>query len=153
MFRIVVCALMWLAAGSALAQESQWHLWELREFGMEGYHIANNRDAYYPYADRGDSEPSEYWDYGIAAKWDLDLMKRGDYGFRWRNALRGESTNVQFRSVEWDFRWGLQLGTKLELFYDHTSRHLLDAAPIDGSRSYRLKNFIGAEYVWYRRTE
>jgi hypothetical protein len=148
MFRSIMCALLWLLAGTATAQE--WHVMELREFAMEGYDIANNRDAYFPYADRGDDVPSEYWDYGLAAKFDLDLLKRGDYGFRWRNAVRGESTNVQFRSIEWDFRWGLQLGDRLEVFYDHTSRHILDEAPV-AERSYRLKNFIGAEYVWYRR--
>ncbi len=146
--QLVLACCVGMSAAPAAAQE--WHLWETREFAMETYHIANNRDAYFPYADRGDDTPSEYWDYGIAAKWDLDLIKRGNYGFRWRNAVRGDSTNVQFRSVEWDFRWGLQLGQRLELFYDHTSRHILDEAPVE-PRSYRLKNFIGAEYVWYRR--
>jgi hypothetical protein len=151
MLRTVLVLVLGLLASSASAQDAEWHAWDLEEFSMEWYRIANNRDAYFPYADMG--EEGEFWDYGTAAKFNLNLLRRGDYGLYWRNAVRGNSTNVQFRSVAWDFRWGLKLGKRLDFFYDHTSEHILDAAPRDGGRTYKLRNFYGVEWVFYRRGE
>lgn len=145
MFRFLLALL--LVSTPAAAQE--WRVGELHDMSMEFYRLANNRDAYYPYLDMVDDEPGEYWDYGTAVKFDTDLLKYGHYGFHWRNTVRGQSTDVQFRSVEWDFRWGLELGEKVEIFYDHTSAHCLECAP--ERREYKLHNGYGVEVHFYKR--
>jgi hypothetical protein len=147
--RFALLMLLALAAPSASAQ--QLYTLSLREFSMEYFKIANNRNSYVPYDDEVDDTGNESWDYGAAAKFDLDLIRYGDYAFHWSNRVHGESTNSQFRSMGWQFRWGLQLGRKVELFYDHHSQHALEQAPPPGSRSYPLENRYGAEVTFYRR--
>lgn len=131
-------------------QASELRLVELRELSMEYYEIANNRDAYFPYDDARDAGYDEHWRYGTAVNFDLDLVSFGDTGFHWRNTVRGDSTTSQFRSVLWDFRWGLALGRNVELFYDHVSQHCLECQP-DKTRTYKLRNTYGLEVVFYRR--
>lgn len=139
-----------VCGASAFGSSSQIKFCELKEMSMEQYKIANNRDSYYPYDDPVRSKEDEYWLYGAAVKFDVDLVKYGPYAFHWKNNVNGQSTNVQFRAVSWDFRWGLQLGDKVELFYDHVSSHIMEATP-ENPRTYGLKNTYGVELTFYRR--
>lgn len=127
-------------------------LLEADSLSMSYAKIANNRDMYWPYEDPGRDryDTEETWEYSVGVNFDLNLASWRDYRLHWQNGIDGQQTTVQFRTVTWDFRWGLQLGKKLELFYDHVSSHVLDAAP-DEERTYKLKNMYGLEITFYRR--
>lgn len=139
-----------LVAPAAMAGELR--LLELDAMSMEFGRIANNRDAYFPYEDPSYDrfDTAETWDSQVAAKFDLALLAFRNYRMHWDNKITGAQTSVQFRQVTWDFRWGLELGNRLELYYDHTSSHLLDQSP-EGPRRYTLKNVYGAAINFYRR--
>jgi len=142
--------LLLAALVAAPAQADEVRFGELRELSMEYFRIANHRDSYFSYADQGDDLPREHWYYGTAVKFDLDLVRFRDVAVHWRNRVEGLSTNTQFRSVAWEFRWGVNLGDRVELFYDHLSQHCLECEPED--RSYGLKNFYGVEITFLKRS-
>lgn len=144
---VLVAALL---ASPAMAQDVQ--VLELETMSMDYGKIANHRDIYLPYEDAGRDryETDETWRYRVGVNFDLNLLRFSDtYRFHWKNRVEGNSTYDQFREVAWNFRWGLQLGEVVELYYDHSSRHVLDQAP-DAPRSYPLTNVYGAEVTFYR---
>jgi hypothetical protein len=132
------------------ARADELRLLELDEMSMSYGKLANNRDMYWPYDDPARSQEHEYWLYSVATKFDLTLLGYDQYRLRWKNEVRGDSTNVQFRRVMWDFRWGLELGEKLEAYYSHRSEHIMEAAPPE-PRTYPLRNEIGLEITFYKR--
>ncbi len=143
---------VWGLSSPALGGELR--LLDLNYLTMDFAKVVNNRDMYWPYDDLGrDKYPGEEtWKYGVGVNFDVDLAAYQSYRLHWRNRIDGQQTTVQFRTVAWDFRWGLQLGRKLEVFYDHLSAHVLDAEP-ESPRTYRLKNMYGLEITFYRRGE
>ena len=123
---------------------------ELCKFSMDFAKLENNRDPYYPYADPGANGP-ETWDKEVAANFDLDLIRYGDYALTWDNTVHTETTNRQFRQVGWKFEVAAHLGSRFKLYYRHHSQHLMDA---DGQGlRYPLYNAVGAQIVFYNRSD
>lgn len=135
--------LLLLMAIACDASAKEWRLLDLEEFSFEGYHLADHRDADYPY----DSGP-ELWKAGSAVNFDLDLLKKGDYGLVWENTVRGEATDRQYRGVNWEYEIGLDLGSKVRLFWHHKSEHLLDER---ADTHFPLYNIYGARIIFYKR--
>lgn len=146
-FALVLTAL--LLCGSAQAQEL--HLLSLEEFSMEFYRLGNNRDSYLDYRDPQDnSEERERWFGGASANFNLDLVKFGNWGIYHHNRVYGNATNAQFREVAWDFELGAQLGSRLQVYHHHLSRHVLDA---DRDDRFPLTNRYGARFIFYKRAQ
>lgn len=148
--RLIVATLLAkaaLAAPNASADELR--LLEADSLSMDYAKIANNREGYYLYDDRGNVS-GEYWDYSVSTDFSLMLLGYGTYGFRWQNRILGEATNVQFRSVSWEFKWILDLGKKASLFYAHESRHVLD---VSRDERYPLYNTYGVTINFYKREQ
>jgi hypothetical protein len=152
--KALLTALALCLATPAVAGE--WRLLELDYMSMDYGKIINHRDVYLPYEDIGRdryAETDETWRGRIGVNFDLNLIRWDEfYRFHWENRVEGSSTYQQFREVAWAFRWGLQLGEHLELFYDHVSRHVLDAAP-ERERTYPLTNVYGGQITFYRRSQ
>ena len=123
-----------------------WHLVSLDRFAMEQYQIVNNRDAYFPYKNPPSDE--EHWKDGIAAMFDLDLVKYKLFDLYYRGRVHGETTDKQFRQVGLQFETGVEIKDYLNIFWFHHSQHLLDAEPVYG---YPLQNFVGARVTFYKR--
>lgn len=142
-------AVLLLLSGSAQAQEL--HLLSLDEFSMDYYRLGNNRDSYMDYRDPQDnSEERERWFGGASANFNLDLVKYGNWGIYHNNRVYGNATNAQFREVAWNYELGAQLGPKLQVWWEHLSRHVLDA---DRDDRFPLTNKYGISYVFYKRAE
>ena len=143
-----------LALTATPAVAGEWRLLELDYMSMDYAKIANHRDIYFPYEDAGRDkyeETDETWRGRIGVNFDLNLIRWDEfYRFHWQNRVEGNTTYQQFREVAWAFRWGLQLGSRVEVFYDHVSRHVLDAEPAR-ERTYPLTNVYGAEITFYRK--
>jgi hypothetical protein len=133
-------ALAFLIAPSAKAEP---RLFSLREFSFEGYRLLDNRDGFYPYNDG-----QEKWANGTAVNFNLDLVKVGDWGIRWDNQVRGETTNSQYRAVGWQFETAFDMGQRFSLFWDHHSQHALDAYV---GEKFPLRNVIGGRINFYKR--
>ena len=147
-YLLSLCAMLILATS---AEADDFHLLELNTFSMDYAKIASNRDGYYPYDDPGtEYYDTETWDYAVAVNFDLEMAAYRGVRLHWQNRVEGASTDTQFRMVTWDFRWGLQLGDRVEAFFDHTSSHILDEVP-EEPRSYGLKNVYGVEITFYRK--
>lgn len=140
--------LLWACCSTAFAHE--WRLLELDQMSMEYSEIFNNRDPYFTYQDRIHGGEGEFWLYRVAVNFDLALIKFGPYGLRWRNAVIGDSTNAQFRQVQWQFRWGIQVSPNVEVFYDHRSRHGMELV---SDTKYPLENRVGVEVTFYQRKQ
>jgi len=150
--RFLLAMILTLLATTASGGE--WRVLELDTMSMDYGRIANHRDIYLPYEDPGrDKYPdtAETWRGQLGVSFDLNLIRWDEfYRFHWQNRVFGSTTYSQFREAGWNFRWGLQLGERLELFFDHESRHILDAAPAS-KRTYPLTNVYGAELTFYRK--
>lgn len=146
MLRYLVAAIAALSSTAAAAQD--WHILSLREFDLDAYRLDNHRDSYMQYADPG--QDGEHWTKGIATDFKLDMVKYGEYGLYWDNRVEMFATNAQPREVGWRYEVGLQLGPRLQAYWLHHSRHVLDDARDD---RFPLHNSVGAKYVFYRRDD
>lgn len=147
MFRTIVALAALLIAGTASAQPPSYA--SLRRFGMEYGKIINNRDAYFSYADPG-TEDGEAWAYSVAANFDLDLIKYGALRLFWDQQVKGAATDRQFRSVYWDYNFGLRFGDKVSVYESHRSVHVLDAR---GQGDFPLRNEYILAVDFYRRRD
>jgi hypothetical protein len=145
----VLTALILLLGLTPVASAQELHLLSLRELNIEYYRIDNHRDSYFEYADRSEQR-EEHWVGGTAANYTLDMVKYGNWGLYWDNRIHGEGTDAQFREVGWQYELGLQLGPKLQAYWNHHSRHVLDDSRAD---RFPLDNFYGVRWVYYRRAE
>jgi hypothetical protein len=139
-------ALLWLLASGATAQEAR--VLSLRELSMEGYQVKNRRDSFLEYKDPAKAEGEEHWVGGYAATFALDLIKYGDYGLYHLDRVFCNGTNAQVREVGHQWEAGAQLGPYLQVFYQHESRHVLDAAR---DERFPLTNYIGGRITFYKR--
>lgn len=130
------------------AQSQELHAVSLREFDMDFYKIANNRDTYFLLPDEAKAHGEEHWTKGVACGFVLDLLKYGNWGLYHSSRVSGNTTNAQFRQVTWQWTTGFQLGEKTQLYWDHMSTHLLD----DGREGrYPLHNEFGLRIKFYSR--
>jgi hypothetical protein len=144
---VVLLVLLW--TGSARAADAAGP--GLRDFSMEYYRIANHRDAYWPYPDATKAESGEeHWAYGFATQFNLRLLSVGPGTVYWDNRVHGEATNAQVREVGWQYEAGLDVARRVQLYYGHHSRHILDTAGATDSIRFPLDNVYGARVVFYR---
>lgn len=144
----------WENATPAGGEPGQLHILELDRVTFDGGRIVDYRDLYYPYTQPG-GQPGlggdpEIWQYNLNLGWDVSLLRFGDYGLVFDNNVHAASTDNQYRAVGWQYRLGLMLGPKVELYWDHHSQHILDAAP-DESHTFPLYNSYGVQIVLYQR--
>lgn len=125
---------------SGLASASEWRFFEANHLSLDGGQIMNKRDPYTPFIDGGrygqfhtvkeidyieSGEQKENWRYMLRLNWNVDLIKYRGYGLFWDNGVRGLTTQKQFRTVDWQFKVGLDLG-KVAIFREHMSYHVFD---------------------------
>lgn len=66
------------------------------------------------------------------------------------NMVHSETDAYQYRLIGWNYRFGIHIGSNLDLYYEHFSQHLLDTAPITGANTY---DAIGFRLYLFRRKE
>jgi hypothetical protein len=98
-----------------------------------------NRDPYL-----GIDNEHEKFQYFTRLRWDFDLLCiEGESAcLFWNNKIDAKTTTQQYRSVEWSFNFGLAF-KRIDLFYEHHSRHGLDAKYEQG---FPLENYYG--FTW-----
>lgn len=132
---------------SPVVQANEYKLFELDEFNMELYSLADHRTLDLPFKDQG--ADGESWTQGYAANFNIDLFKWANYGLYWQNKVHAESTEAQVRQVGWKYEIGVDLNQKVQLYWLHHSQHLLDGKNPNGK--YPLDNFYGIRTVFYKR--
>jgi len=137
--RWLLVVVMGMIATSGLGESLR--LLSLDRMAMRYARIADYHDSYFADVEH------EQWFGHVSAQWDLSLLRYGDYGLYWHNNVHGESTK-QFRQVGWQYELGIQLGRKLSVYWEHHSRHLLDATSAD---RFPLTNTYGLEITFYER--
>lgn len=102
-----------------LAEEASRIRWaELERFSLKLMKFGCNRDHQTPELD--------CYNYRGRVASEFDLRFVNDYLF-WRNEVHGEGTDAKFMTMGWHYELGLDLG-KVELLWEHHSRHTLDQA-------------------------
>lgn len=87
----------------------------------------NKRDSYFPYYHLlQESGKGEHWTHGVSMDVDMDIIKNPDGLLYWDQTITGNTTNVQYREVSWDFELGINVMSKYVIFWHHTSRHWLE---------------------------
>lgn len=115
---------------------------------FEAFKYEHYRDAYFPYDTQGGSE---VWAYGAGANIDFHLLDTGSFAIYSRNWLHLSATDKQVREAGWQWDQGLRFFNKVELFYGHHSRHLLDEPPEPTAMKYPLTDTYGARLILYER--
>jgi hypothetical protein len=117
---------------------------------MEYYKIANNRDEYLAINDKGSTKygpaEGEAWSYGSAVRFNLELIKYGEYGLYWDNHVHMAATQCCVRHVGWEFEWGAHVSRHLDFFYYHHSEHIMDVER--PARRYPLVNQYGVRFIF-----
>src|SRR5690606_17563458 len=124
---------------------SELRLLHLNEFNLEIWRIADFRDEYMGFAQPSNKKPGvhEHWDKGIAATFNLDLFRYRKVGVYFNNFVHTDGTNHQVRSVGWKWDAGVSLNSKLDVFYKHHSRHVMDA---ERDSKFPLENRYGIRF-------
>lgn len=130
---------------SAMAYDLQ--LMSLDRFAVEGYQIVDNRNEYTNYSN-SPSSTNEYWTNGIAADFDIDAIKYGQYSLYYRARVFGDSTNEQFRYIGLQYEGGFEIKDYLNVWVRHESDHALDTGEPE---RFPLQNYIGATITLYKR--
>lgn len=130
MVRKFLLALL-LAASNAQA----YTLLSVDRLDFEAYRVRDFRDSYYLLNEH------EYWKYGTAVVFNLNLVHTEDFQLYFNNRVYGESTNVQYRRIGWTHEFGSRLGDRVELYYQHNSEHLLERANVD--TKFKFSNTYG----------
>ena len=123
-------------------------LLEVESVDVEGFKNSFYRD---PYIDQysTDANNQEYWIGGAAVNFDLTLVEvTRDFQLYWKNRVHMDGTNKQVRHVGWWWDLGLTLGPKLDLFYNHHSRHCLEC---NSDQGYPLRDSYGVRFKVYKR--
>jgi hypothetical protein len=150
MFKVLV--LLILLTYAPIAWGEDLYLLEPSKLTMEYYKVANNRDEYLAINDQGSTkygDSDETWRYGSAVKFNLDLIRFGDYGLYWDNNVHMSATQCCVRHVGWEFEAGARASKHLDFFYYHHSQHILDLER--ESRRYPLVNRYGVRFVFIDR--
>ena len=140
-------------------------LLEAEYLGIEGWKTGFLRDPYFPaYTSEEDylTEQNEYtgeitevgkdesWLGGAAFRADLTLVERSKYRWYWNNRIAMDGTRHQVRHVKWWWDIGVSLGPKVDLFYEHESRHCLECNP---GQPYPIRDVYGFRFNLYKRGE
>jgi len=113
-------------------------LLEVDHVSMDFYGVVDHRDAYtYEYKDA--------WKRGT----NFNLNLRGCEYLFLDNQIQILGTQSQVREASWKFRTGIELGTHLQLYYEHWSRHLMDTPNTE--YKFPLDNYYGLRVIFLER--
>lgn len=157
---LIVLLIIGIAVYSYDAKASDLRLLEARELSFSAYKLETYIDPYYydrttnkpyygQYDDSGDERLGEYWAYGVAMDANMDLVKYGNYTLLWDNKVSGDATNNQYRHVSWEYYLAMNFHEKIELFWDHESRHHLEST--EQNIPYPLKDLFGVKMIFFKR--
>lgn len=148
-FAVVVFlfSLLWACFWATILKGNDLRYLELERCGFEFSHLADNQDPYYQYPKHGSCSGCEYWKARVAVVFDVDVLSYRGKGIYFRNNVFGDATNVQFRTVGWQYRVGVHLGV-FDIFHEHVSRHVLDT---DRDDRFPLFNSYGVRLNLYER--
>lgn len=107
------------------------------------------RDPYYPYTT---NNGGEQWAYGAGLNFDFTILAVQNFELYSRNWLHLGATDKQVREAGWQWDQGLRLYNKVELFYGHHSRHILDEAPDPNIGRYPVYDMYGMRLLIYERS-
>lgn len=127
-----------IALWSGMACATELHVLDVNSMSMEYWKIADYRDGYTNYGDRGGQQ--EHWVDGAALNFDLTAIRYQYVWIYWKNRVHMDDTNDQVRHVGWEWEYGVDLAERVDLFWYHHSQHTLEAAPPD---HYPLVNNYG----------
>jgi hypothetical protein len=126
----------------------KFRLLEVDRVDVEAYKNSFYRDPYINQYST-DAGGDEYWIGGAAVSFNLTLLEIApNWRLYWNNRVHMDGTNKQVRHVGWWWDLGLNMGPKLDLFYNHHSRHCLECNTDQG---YPLRDSIGVRFKMYRR--
>lgn len=115
---------------------------------LETWQYKYNRDPYFPYTTN--SESAEQWAYGAGLNFDFHLISIENFQVYSRNWLHLGATERQVREAGWKWDQGVRLYNKVEVFYGHHSRHILDETSRDGTK-YPVFDMYGMRLLIYER--
>ncbi len=145
MFKVLLSLIILSSASSAFAQ---WHLLEPREVYMDAY---KNDTIHDPYLAPEDADLG----YGSNFITNFDIIKFKGYGLHWDNTLHFDQSDKdgQVRAAGWQY--GLYLTvfrlndkTKIEMFKQHHSQHILDR---ERDVHFPVYDRTGLRFVIYER--
>jgi nuclear transport factor 2 (NTF2) superfamily protein len=151
--KLVMIILLLLAGTSSAAyaeEEASGPMLALDRFSLKIMRFTCNKEMQTP-----DISCDDYLG-RTAAEFDLSLLK---YGF-WRNEIHGEGTRAKFMTIGWHWELGIRLGSQVEVFWDHHSRHVMDREqPYYWSDtqqawrqgSYPVEDSYGIRIIFYER--
>ena len=124
-----------------------WSVLQLDAVSMEGWRTLMLRDPYMPQFDSNGE--GEHWTNGAALNFDLSLIELDKHRkIYWNNRVNLDGTNSQVRHVAWFWDIGISLGPKLDLFYMHESRHVMEDT---GDTRFPLRDQIGFRFNFFKR--
>lgn len=106
---------------SSSIEASEFRLLDTDNLSLEYAQLSkHNRDPYLPqYTGR--------WKDRASILWDSTLVGKDKYSLYWKHNIHTETIDTgAVKSVGWEWRLGVTLGSKLELLHHHHSRHVMD---------------------------
>lgn len=156
-FAALLCSVCCMWGGFAFAdpppsyynESSTWRLMELESAELEGWKLGYLRD---PYMEEYETKSGdEEWKGGVGVKFDVTLVEwKPNWRLYWKNKVHTDGTQRQVRHVGWWWDAGMSVGEKVDLFYEHHSRHCMECN-VDGN--FPLRDAYGVRFKLYRRNK
>ncbi len=145
---LILLTMLWAERADAYTPTSGLTVLDPTKVSVEYFRLENNRDDYLRINERDyplyDEDSTEYWAYGMATQFNIDVIKYGQYAVYWDNTVHMDATNCCVRHVGWQYELGAHLGPHLDVFYYHHSRHILD---LDRDTKFPLINRVGFRLI------
>lgn len=118
--------------------------------GFEAWEIESLRDPFIPqYNTHNAVDHTKEWSHGAAFLVDMSLLQfTRNSQLYWENRVHMDMIPAHVKSVGWQFEVGLQLGRKLDLYYGHHSRHILDEPEPEWLRDFNKNNVFPVRDVY-----
>ena len=121
---------------------------EVRKAAIEfGAYQGNNKDPYI-LLDK-DGERLQHTS-DMIMNIDLACTSLNQVCLFWDNTIASKASNKQYRSVQWNFRLGLDVGNGLEMGFKHESVHELDSKSNNTLR-FPLENVVFMQFKFIDR--
>ncbi len=114
---IALALVLWSSAGHA----TEYRLLDVDRLDFEyGRIVPTSRDPYLP-------DRTGQWREQIALQWNITML---EWGY-WNNRVHTETTNPSgsVTSVGWQFELGAHITDYFDVYREHHSRHVMEAAP------------------------
>lgn len=147
-FFLILLMLLSIFIYSNKGRANELRLLEADKVSMDTYKVWHNYDPYFNNMYEPDQE--EHFSWGVTMHADLVFVEYSKFKWDFKNEVDGISTNQAFRSVEWRYRTQMTIYDKVGAFWQHLSRHSLDAEP-EVRQPYPLVDKFGIELIFYKR--